>query len=100
MPSATAIRRVNTRFGRRGLIIWPWRSRGLCLCRFGCTVWKNAPPPGGHVFQPIGIIFEHVQDIIGMNLLTKFHEDQTINVACRVLTRFYYSHIHIKSKLT
>ncbi|KAH3776757.1 hypothetical protein DPMN_178189 [Dreissena polymorpha] len=44
---------------------------------------KNAPPPGGHVFQPTGIIFEHIQDIIGMNLLTKFHEDQTINVASR-----------------
>ncbi|KAH3838387.1 hypothetical protein DPMN_111796 [Dreissena polymorpha] len=50
-------------------------------------------PCGGHVFQPTGIIFELVQDIIGMNLLTKFHEDQTINVASRVLTRFYYSHI-------
>ncbi|KAH3749139.1 hypothetical protein DPMN_183630 [Dreissena polymorpha] len=32
---------------------------------------KNAPPPGGHVFQPTGIIFELIQDIIGMNLLTK-----------------------------
>ncbi|KAH3787810.1 hypothetical protein DPMN_165939 [Dreissena polymorpha] len=39
---------------------------------------KNAPPP----WWPY---------IIGMNLLTKFH--QTINVASRVLTRFYYSHI-------
>ncbi|KAH3705145.1 hypothetical protein DPMN_080210 [Dreissena polymorpha] len=71
---------------------------------------KNAPPPGGHfhedqkinvasrvltshVFQPTSIIFERVQDIIGVNLLTKFHEDRTINVASRVLTRFYYSHI-------
>ncbi|KAH3750435.1 hypothetical protein DPMN_184958 [Dreissena polymorpha] len=45
---------------------------------------KNAPAPGGHVFQPTGIIFELVQDIIRMNLLTKFHEDQTINVASRV----------------
>ncbi|KAH3830893.1 hypothetical protein DPMN_104149 [Dreissena polymorpha] len=44
---------------------------------------KNAPPPGGHVFQPTGIIFELVQDIIGMNLLTEFHEDWTINVASR-----------------
>ncbi|KAH3854999.1 hypothetical protein DPMN_097559 [Dreissena polymorpha] len=42
---------------------------------------KNAPLPGGHVFQPTGIIFE------------LFHEDWTINVASRVLTRFYYSHI-------
>jgi hypothetical protein len=50
-------------------------------------------PPCGHVFQPICIIFELVQAIIGMNLLTKFHEDRTINVASRVLTRFYYSHI-------
>ncbi|KAH3809929.1 hypothetical protein DPMN_138311 [Dreissena polymorpha] len=32
---------------------------------------KNAPPPGGHVFQPTCIIFELIQDIIGMNLLTK-----------------------------
>ncbi|KAH3805213.1 hypothetical protein DPMN_133510 [Dreissena polymorpha] len=46
-----------------------------------------------HVFQPTGIIFELVQEIIGMNLLTKFQEDQTVNVASRVLTRFYYSHI-------
>ncbi|KAH3863219.1 hypothetical protein DPMN_026199 [Dreissena polymorpha] len=45
---------------------------------------KNAPPPGGHVFQPTDIIFELVQDIIDMNLLTKFHEDQTINGASRV----------------
>ncbi|KAH3727758.1 hypothetical protein DPMN_053701 [Dreissena polymorpha] len=48
-----------------------------------CHLRKNAPPLGGHVFQPTGIIFELVQDIIGMNLLTKFHEDWTINVASR-----------------
>ncbi|KAH3825304.1 hypothetical protein DPMN_127178 [Dreissena polymorpha] len=53
---------------------------------------KNAPPPGGHVFQPTGIIFQLFQDIIGVNLVTKFHEDWTINVASRVLTRFYNSH--------
>ncbi|KAH3874257.1 hypothetical protein DPMN_037499 [Dreissena polymorpha] len=45
---------------------------------------KNSLPPGGHVFQPTDIIFLLVQDIIGMNLLTKFHEDWTINVASRV----------------
>ncbi|KAH3809197.1 hypothetical protein DPMN_137558 [Dreissena polymorpha] len=45
---------------------------------------KNAPSPGGHVFQPTGIILELIQDIIGMNLLTKFYEDQTITVASRV----------------
>ncbi|KAH3790750.1 hypothetical protein DPMN_168957 [Dreissena polymorpha] len=56
---------------------------------------KSAPPPGSHVFQPTGIIFELIllQDIIGMNLLTIFHVDQTVNVASRVLTRFHYSHI-------
>ncbi|KAH3870281.1 hypothetical protein DPMN_033463 [Dreissena polymorpha] len=32
---------------------------------------KNAPTPGSHVFQPTDIIFELVQDIIGINLLTK-----------------------------
>ncbi|KAH3737686.1 hypothetical protein DPMN_044279 [Dreissena polymorpha] len=36
---------------------------------------KKCPAPGGHVFQPTGIIFELVQDIIGMNLLTMFDED-------------------------
>ena len=50
-------------------------------------------PQGGHVFQPKGIIFELVQDIIGLNRLTMFHEDRTINVAYRVLTMFYNSHI-------
>ncbi|KAH3867405.1 hypothetical protein DPMN_030531 [Dreissena polymorpha] len=53
---------------------------------------KNAPPPGGHVFQPTSIIVLTRKNalppwwpyIIGMNLLTKFHEDQTINVASGV----------------
>ncbi|KAH3734842.1 hypothetical protein DPMN_041292 [Dreissena polymorpha] len=48
---------------------------------------KNAPPLGSHVFQANIIIFYHIQDIIQSNLLTKFHEDWTINVASRVLTR-------------
>ncbi|KAH3861950.1 hypothetical protein DPMN_024904 [Dreissena polymorpha] len=63
---------------------------------------KNAPPPGGHVFQSTQTIFKLVKDIIRMNLLTKknapppdiigtnfqtkFHDDQKINVASRVLT--------------
>ncbi|KAH3690364.1 hypothetical protein DPMN_190717 [Dreissena polymorpha] len=45
---------------------------------------ENAPSSGSHIFKPTGIIFESVQDIIGMNLLTKFHEDWKINVASRV----------------
>ncbi|KAH3832469.1 hypothetical protein DPMN_105757 [Dreissena polymorpha] len=48
---------------------------------------EKCPPPGGHVFQPTGIILELIPDIIGKNVLTKFHEDRTINVASRVLTR-------------
>ncbi|KAH3717279.1 hypothetical protein DPMN_060061 [Dreissena polymorpha] len=47
---------------------------------------KNAPPPGGHVFQPTGTIFNFIKDTIGTNLLTKLHEDRTINVASRGLT--------------
>ena len=43
--------------------------------------------PGSHIFQQTGTIFELVQDNIGTNLLTKFHEDPTINVASTVLTR-------------
>ncbi|KAH3703870.1 hypothetical protein DPMN_078920, partial [Dreissena polymorpha] len=45
------------------------------------------PAPGSHVFQTTRTIFKLVQYIIGTNLLTKFHEDRTINVAFRVLTR-------------
>ncbi|KAH3769784.1 hypothetical protein DPMN_171060 [Dreissena polymorpha] len=48
---------------------------------------KNAPPLGGHVFQANVTIFELIQDIIETKLLTKFHEDLTINVASRLLTR-------------
>ncbi|KAH3692242.1 hypothetical protein DPMN_191598 [Dreissena polymorpha] len=48
---------------------------------------KNAPPSGGNVFLPTATFFKLVQDIIGTNLLTKFHEDRTMNVASRVLTR-------------
>ncbi|KAH3846332.1 hypothetical protein DPMN_088632 [Dreissena polymorpha] len=64
---------------------------------------NTSPPPGGHVFQRTGTIFELNQHILhedvkcdffgfsrginGTNVLTKFHEDQTINVASRVFTR-------------
>ncbi|KAH3816992.1 hypothetical protein DPMN_118517 [Dreissena polymorpha] len=63
---------------------------------------KTSPPTGGHVFQRTGTTFELNQDIIktniltnfkfdrnitGSKLLTKFHEDQTRNVASRVFTR-------------
>ncbi|KAH3887734.1 hypothetical protein DPMN_011753 [Dreissena polymorpha] len=48
---------------------------------------KNDPPTGSHVFQATGTTFELVQNIIGTNLLTKFHDDRTMNMASRVLTR-------------
>ncbi|KAH3892028.1 hypothetical protein DPMN_016139 [Dreissena polymorpha] len=48
---------------------------------------KNALPLGSHFLQANIIFFELIQDIIETNLLTKFHEDWTINVASRVLTR-------------
>ncbi|KAH3818243.1 hypothetical protein DPMN_119844 [Dreissena polymorpha] len=44
---------------------------------------KNAPPLRSHVFQANVTIFEVIQDIIETNLLSKFHEDWTINVASR-----------------
>ncbi|KAH3876238.1 hypothetical protein DPMN_000075 [Dreissena polymorpha] len=48
---------------------------------------KNALPFGSHVFQANETIFELIKNIIGTNLLTKFHEDWTINVVSRKLTR-------------
>ncbi|KAH3893903.1 hypothetical protein DPMN_018055 [Dreissena polymorpha] len=54
------------------------------LTRFNYShIRKNAPPLGSHVFQANIIIFELIQDIIETNLLTKFHDDWTINVASR-----------------
>ncbi|KAH3861958.1 hypothetical protein DPMN_024911 [Dreissena polymorpha] len=44
-------------------------------------------PLGGHNFPPTQTIFKLIQDNIGTNHLTKFHDDRTINVASRVLTR-------------
>ncbi|KAH3783859.1 hypothetical protein DPMN_161809 [Dreissena polymorpha] len=74
------------------------------------TIIEKCPAPGGHVFKATKTIFELIQDIISPNLLTKFHDDRkinvthirkiappswwpyrTINVASRVLTKFYYS---------
>ncbi|KAH3809678.1 hypothetical protein DPMN_138054 [Dreissena polymorpha] len=44
---------------------------------------KNAPSLGSHVFQANIIIFEFIQNMIETNLLTKFHENWTINVSSR-----------------
>ncbi|KAH3727226.1 hypothetical protein DPMN_053156 [Dreissena polymorpha] len=48
---------------------------------------KNVSPPVFLVFQTSNTIFKLVQDIIGTNLLTKFHEDRTINMTSRMITR-------------
>ncbi|KAH3888456.1 hypothetical protein DPMN_012491 [Dreissena polymorpha] len=47
---------------------------------------QNVPLPGGHVYQQTRIILELNQDVIGTHVLTKFHEDCTINLDSRVLT--------------
>ncbi|KAH3741787.1 hypothetical protein DPMN_048514 [Dreissena polymorpha] len=47
-------------------------------------ILKTAPPTGGHIGHEI---FQLHRDIIGTNLLTKFHEDGTKKVASRVFTR-------------
>ncbi|KAH3746642.1 hypothetical protein DPMN_181052 [Dreissena polymorpha] len=49
---------------------------------------KTAPPTGGHFFFFFDLVtyFELDRDFIGTKLLTKFHEDRTINVASRVFT--------------
>ncbi|KAH3724237.1 hypothetical protein DPMN_050052 [Dreissena polymorpha] len=72
-------------------------------------IWKTAPPTGSYVFQRTETTFEFNQhiiktnilssymkigheifeldrDFIGTKLMTKFHEDRTINVASRAFT--------------
>ncbi|KAH3728893.1 hypothetical protein DPMN_054856 [Dreissena polymorpha] len=62
-------------------------SRVLTRFYYSHNYKENCHTPGGHVFQPTGTIFELVQGIIKTHVLTKFHEDWTINVTFRVLTR-------------
>ncbi|KAH3889064.1 hypothetical protein DPMN_013112 [Dreissena polymorpha] len=57
-------------------------SRVLTRFNYG-HIRKNAPPLGSHIFQANIVIFKLIQDMIETNLLTKFHEDWTINVASR-----------------
>ncbi|KAH3729567.1 hypothetical protein DPMN_055538 [Dreissena polymorpha] len=67
---------------------WTINVASRVLTRFYYShIKKNAPPLGSHVFQAKVTIFKLIQDIFETNLLTKFHEDWTINVASRVLTR-------------
>ncbi|KAH3845299.1 hypothetical protein DPMN_087577 [Dreissena polymorpha] len=44
---------------------------------------KTSPHPGGPVFQQTRTIFELIQDVIWTYVLIKFHEDGTINLACK-----------------
>ncbi|KAH3734593.1 hypothetical protein DPMN_041032 [Dreissena polymorpha] len=60
---------------------WPYRTINVA------SRVRNAPPHGSHVFQSNVTIFKLIQNINKTNLLTKFHEDWTINVVSRVLTR-------------
>ncbi|KAH3864341.1 hypothetical protein DPMN_027358 [Dreissena polymorpha] len=56
---------------------------------------KTAPPSGGHLHKDwasnvtftVFTSFELGRGILGTNVLTKFHEDRTRNVASRVFTR-------------
>ncbi|KAH3853145.1 hypothetical protein DPMN_095667 [Dreissena polymorpha] len=67
--------------------IWSNHPITRYYCIIFCDIRKNAWPLGSHVFQANIIIFKFIQDIIETNLLTKVHEDWTINVASRMLTR-------------
>ncbi|KAH3788314.1 hypothetical protein DPMN_166450 [Dreissena polymorpha] len=48
---------------------------------------KNAPPPLAAMRNAPALCSQVIQDIIGKNLLSKFHKDRQIDVASRVLTR-------------
>ncbi|KAH3770004.1 hypothetical protein DPMN_171283 [Dreissena polymorpha] len=52
---------------------------------------KTAPPTGGHLHEDWALnvtstVYKLDREFIWTNLLTKFHEDRTINVASRVFT--------------
>ncbi|KAH3781524.1 hypothetical protein DPMN_159355 [Dreissena polymorpha] len=83
-PPLEAIKHVLTKFHE------DWTKNvtsRVFTCFHNIHIEKTAPPPGGHVFSPIWTIFEHVRDINKTNVLTKFHEDCSIIVTSRVVTR-------------
>ncbi|KAH3737883.1 hypothetical protein DPMN_044481 [Dreissena polymorpha] len=91
-PTATIFELVQDIIGTHVLTKfyedWTKNVTSRVLTRFYYShIRKTATPPGSHVFQPTGTIFELVQVIIETHVLTKFHEDWTINVTFRVLTR-------------
>ncbi|KAH3873202.1 hypothetical protein DPMN_036431 [Dreissena polymorpha] len=57
-------------------------------------------PPGSHVIQLTGTIFEQKSRIKETNVLTKFHENWAKNVTSRVFTCFHYIHIEINDPPT
>ncbi|KAH3809591.1 hypothetical protein DPMN_137965 [Dreissena polymorpha] len=52
---------------------------------------NTAPPPGSHIFQRTGTIFQLKQHIIKTNILTQLHEDWALNVTSTVFTSFELS---------
>ncbi|KAH3699226.1 hypothetical protein DPMN_074182 [Dreissena polymorpha] len=48
---------------------------------------ENCPNPGSHIVKQTRAIYKVSLDIIRKDDLTKFHEDRTINMTSRVLTR-------------
>ncbi|KAH3803297.1 hypothetical protein DPMN_157001 [Dreissena polymorpha] len=64
------------------------RTNFRTKCDEGRTINTYVCPViGGNVFQSTETLFKLIQDIIATNILTKFHDDRTINVASTVLTR-------------
>ncbi|KAH3752100.1 hypothetical protein DPMN_186710 [Dreissena polymorpha] len=59
----------------------------------GHCLQGKLPPPGSHIIQPSGTIFELNSYIKKTNVLTKFHENCAKNVTSRVFTCFHYIHI-------
>ncbi|KAH3865986.1 hypothetical protein DPMN_029034 [Dreissena polymorpha] len=57
---------------------------------------QTAPPPGSHIIQLTGIIFERNSHIKETNVLTNFHENWAKNVTSKVYTCFHYIHVHIE----
>ncbi|KAH3784905.1 hypothetical protein DPMN_162977 [Dreissena polymorpha] len=57
---------------------------------------EKFPAPGGHVFKATKNIFKLIQDIIGTNLQTKFHDDRKINVTSRLNCHIQKTHVLTK----
>ncbi|KAH3830151.1 hypothetical protein DPMN_103389 [Dreissena polymorpha] len=89
-PVSNSTEIIGTKLLTKFLEDW---KRNVPSRKYTLSRMKTARPPGNHVFQRTGTIFELNSHIKETNVLTKFHENWAKNVTSRVFTCFHFIHM-------